>query len=444
MHLRVATIALATVMAAPVSAETLTGEAAFGDWSSDAPGVRRLITPADMPEPFSTPAAAARAAIVARGDAVPVVPDGFSVQLLADGLQRPRTLRAAPNGDIFLAESGADRILLLRRKADGDVERHVFAEGFNYPYGMALHPAGDNPQWLYVADTTRIVRLPYRAGETAPAGEAEVVVSGIPSGGHGSRDLVFSADGSEMLLSVGSRSNVVSDLPAWDAEQISSFEERHGRGAVWDYEEGRAVVRAFDLEGNEKPTFATGLRNCSGLALQPVTGDVWCAVNERDGMGDNLPPDYLSRVPQGSFFGWPWYYIGGNEDPRHAGSRPDLAGEVTVPDVLLQPHSAPLAIAFYTDGPFPEAYHGDGFATLHGSWNRGAITGYKVVRIVIGENGVPTGEYEDFVTGFVLDATTAWGRPSGVTVDTEGALLVSEDGNGTVWRIAPSNQPPTP
>lgn len=434
MLVRAATVTLAALVASPVSAETLTGEAAFGSWNTDAPGVRRHITPADMPAPFSTPAASQRARIVERGEAVPLVPEGFSAELLADGLQRPRTLRSAPNGDVFLAESGADRILLLRRSEDGSIERHVFAEGFNYPYGMALYPAGDDPQWLYVADTTRVLRLPYRSGETA-AGEAEVVVSGIPSGGHSSRDLVFSADRTRILLSVGSQSNVASDLPALSADEITAFEQQHGRGAVWDYETGRAVVRAFDLEGNEQPTFATGIRNCSGLAVQPQTGAVWCAVNERDGLGDNLPPDYLSRIPQGSFFGWPWYYIGNHEDPRHAGARPDLANEVTVPDVLLQPHSAPLALAFYEDGPFPADFHGDGFATLHGSWNRGAITGYKVVRVIIGEDGVPTGEYEDFVTGFVLDDTSAWGRPSGVAVDGEGALLVSEDGSGTVWRI---------
>jgi glucose/arabinose dehydrogenase len=172
------------------------------------------------------------------------------------------------------------------------------------------------------------------------------------------------------------------------------------------------------------------------LAIQSETGDLWCATNERDGLGDNLPPDYATRVGQGKFYGWPWYYIGDNEDPRHTGARPDLAGQVTIPDVLIQAHSAPLGIVFYDEDAFPGDYRGDGFVALHGSWNRESLTGYKVVRIVI-EDGKPTGEYQDFMTGFVLDAETVWGRPVGVAVAKDGALLVSEDGSGTIWRVAP-------
>ena len=432
-----ALFAFAALLAAPAAAETLTGEAAFGDWSTDRPGVRRLITPADMPQPYATEPSAARAEIVPRGKAVPVVPEGFSVALVADRLERPRTMRVAPNGDIFLAESGAGRILVLRRSDDGSYQRHVFADGFDYPYGIAFYPSADRPEWLYIAETARVVRFPYAVGDTRAAAPAEVVVSGIPSRGHATRDLVFTPDGT-MLLAVGSRSNVASDMPKLSDAQVADFEDVWGPGAAWGGEEGRAAVRAFDSEGKERHAYATGLRNCSGLSVQPATGAVWCAVNERDGLGDNLPPDFLTRVPDGSFFGWPWYYIGANQDPRHAGARADLRAEVTTPDVLLQPHSAPLAITFYEGDAFPAEYRGDGFAALHGSWNRGAITGYKVVRVIIDDTGVPTGEYEDFAVGFVKDAASAWGRPSGITVDRDGALLVSEDGNGTIWRISPS------
>ena len=181
--------------------------------------------------------------------------------------------------------------------------------------------------------------------------------------------------------------------------------------------------------------FATGIRNCVGLAIQPQTGVPWCSTNERDGLGDNLVPDYVTRVRENAFYGWPWFYIGSNEDPHHVGRRPDLKDKVTVPDVLLQAHSASLGLTFYEGQNFPAEYRGDAFAAEHGSWNRSKRTGYKVVRIRL-KDGVPTGEYEDFVTGFVLNDTEVWGRPVGVTVARDGALLISEDGNGTIWRIS--------
>jgi hypothetical protein len=239
-----------------------------------------------------------------------------------------------------------------------------------------------------------------------------------------------------MYVAVGSDSNVAQGIERRSASEIAEVEASRGLGAAWGEEENRAAVLVFDPDGANGRIFATGIRNCSGLAVEPRTGDLWCATNERDGLGDDLPPDYLSRIGEGKFYGWPWYYIGDHEDPRHAGARPDLAGKVTIPDVLLQPHSAPLGIAFYDRDAFPEEYRGDGFATLHGSWNRGSRTGYKVVRIIM-ENGVPTGEYEDFMTGFVLSDDDVWGRPVGVAVAKDGALLISEDGNDTIWRVAP-------
>ncbi len=191
----------------------------------------------------------------------------------------------------------------------------------------------------------------------------------------------------------------------------------------------------FAPGGGPLQLVASGLRNCVGLAIEPKTKALWCATNERDGMGDDLPPDYATSVQPGAFYGWPWYYIGSHEDPRHCEERPDLAGHVALPDVLLQPHSAPLGITFL-DGPgLPSDYAGDGLVTLHGSWNRARRTGYKVVRLRM-HDGVPTGEYVDFMTGFVADDDAVWGRPVGVTVLHDGSVLVSEDANGTIWRVS--------
>jgi glucose/arabinose dehydrogenase len=207
-------------------------------------------------------------------------------------------------------------------------------------------------------------------------------------------------------------------------------------GATWDTEERRANVLSFDPDGKNEKIVATGLRNCSGIAIQPATGRPWCVVNERDGLGDDDTPfEYATQVKEGAFYGWPWYYIGGNEDPRHKGARPDLKGKVSVPDVLMQAHSAPLQIVFYEGDDFPAAYKGSAFVTLHGSWNRAQRTGYKVVRLLFDNAGNPTGAYEDFMTGLVISDKQVWGRPVGVAVAKDGSLFVTEDGNGTIWRV---------
>ncbi len=416
----------------------LTGEAAFGDWSGDHPGVRRLISAADLPAADLSASNSASADIRPFPEGTkPTVPPGFTVDLFASDLNMPRTIRVAPNGDIFVAESGAGRITVFRAadNATAPSEKSVFAEGFNYPYGIAFYPPGPNPVFVYVAQRDRIFRFPYKNGDLKASGERIPVLAGIPATGHSTRDILFSPDGKLMYLTVGSASNAGEGLAKKSPEDIVRIETNLGLGAAWDEETGRASVFTFDASGRNGKVFASGIRNCSGIAVQPATAALWCATNERDGIGDNLPPDYISRIKQGGFYGWPWYYIGDNEDPRHAGERPDLKGKVTVPDVLLQPHSAPLAITFYDGTAFPEEYRGDGFATLHGSWNRGKLTGYKVVRIILKDN-VPTGEYEDFVTGFVLGDDTIAGRPVGIAVAHDGALLVSEDGNNTIWRIA--------
>jgi hypothetical protein len=236
-----------------------------------------------------------------------------------------------------------------------------------------------------------------------------------------------------MLISVGSASNDAEGMRA-PPGGLPSWSDQHPLGASWGDETDRAAVLAFDPDGKNPGIFATGIRNCVGLAIHPVTGDVWCSTNERDGLGDDLVPDYVTRVREGSFYGWPWFYIGDHQDPRHAGERPDLKGRVTIPDVLIQPHSASLGLTFYNGNAFPAEYRGDGFAAEHGSWNRSRRTGYKVVRIRL-KDGIPTGAYEDFVTGFVVNDSEVWGRPVGVAVAHDGALLVSEDSNGTIWRI---------
>ena len=286
------------------------------------------------------------------------------------------------------------------------------------------------------ATTGSVVRFAYAGGDLKARGRAETIVPELPSGvGHSTRDIAFSKDGSRMFVSVGSGSNDGEGMGRRSPQAIAQFEAEHGVGAAWSSEADRAAVLAFDPDGRNKKTFATGIRNCVGLAVHPSTGDVWCSTNERDALGDDLVPDYVTRVREGGFYGWPWYYIGANEDPRHRGARPDLKDKVIVPDVLIQSHSASLQMTFYTGTQFPAEYRGDAFAAEHGSWNRAKRTGYKIIRIKL-KDGVPSGDYQDFATGFVINDNAVWGRPVGVAVAHDGALLVSEDGNGTLWRIS--------
>ena len=431
--------ALTIALAGPALAqsEPLRGAAAFGDWRSNKPGVIRLIRPEDLPKPGATPSTANGPHIVRRPPSVvPQVPAGFKIELFADGLSGPRQMRVAPNGDLFVSETSAGRIRVLRA-ADGSPKpsaNEVYASGLHQPFGIAFFPSGDNPQWVYVAETDRVVRFPYNPGDLTATQKPETVVAELPHGyGHTTRDIAFAPGDRLMLVSVGSESNAAEGmrdppggLPAWI--------DRHPLGASWGRETNRADVLAFDPDGKNPVVFATGIRNCVGLAVHPRTGGAYCSTNERDGLGDNLVPDYVTRVREGAFYGWPWYYIGGNEDPHHSGQRPDLKDKVTIPDVLLQAHSASLGLTFYEGNMFPAEYSGDGFAAEHGSWNRSTRTGYKIIRIRL-RDGVPTGAYEDFVTGFVISDSKVWGRPVGVAVAHDGALLISEDGNGTIWRV---------
>ena len=299
-------------------------------------------------------------------------------------------MRVAPNGDIFIAETGANRIRVLRAAdgADAPSENQIFATGLDRPFGIAFYPAGDNPQWIYVANNNSVVRFPYHNGDLKAGGDAQVIVPRLcgSGGGHSTRDVVFSRDGKRMFISVGSGSNVAEGMGKKNPQDIASWEAEHGLGAAWGSETHRADILVTDPEGHEPlRAFATGIRNGVGMAVNPDTGDLWVSTNERDGLGDDLVPDYITRVKEGGFYGWPWYYMGNHEDPRHAGERPDLAGKAIVPDVLLQAHSASLEMTFYTAtngvAAFPAEYRGDVFAAFHGSWNRTLRTGYKVVRV---------------------------------------------------------------
>lgn len=434
--MRAAIVTFAFLACLPTAgAEVLTGPKAFGDWREDAPGVQRLIRPGDLPMPYASRSASNGERTVSRpANAVPKAPPGFQVDLFAQGLEGPRSLRVAPNGDVFVAETQGGRIRVFRPGGAAPNRGEVFATGLDNVFGLALGPDAAQPAFVYAAVPTGVVRFAYRPGDMKSSGQGEWIIRNLPGGGHAMRDLAITHDGRSLLVSVGSLSNVAQGAGERPAN-VSAHEGSRAPGAAWGQEDGRAVLLIYDINGVNRRFFATGLRNCSGLAIQPQTALPWCVVNERDGLGDDLPPDYATSVRSGGFYGWPWYYIGANEDPRHKGARPDLRERVSVPDVLLQPHSAPLGIAFYDAAMFPADYEGDAFVTLHGSWNRAKRTGYKVVRLRF-ESGKATGVYEDFLTGFVVDDARVWGRPVGVAVMLDGALLVSEDSGGTIWRVS--------
>jgi glucose/arabinose dehydrogenase len=396
----------------------------FTDYRSQAPGTRHHITAADLPEPNATESANNGPALVRRPEgAWPRAPKGFRVGLYAEGLRNPRQIRTAPNGDVFVSESAAGRIRVLRGVgADGKAKTSaIFAEGLRQPFGVAFYPASAVPEYVYVGETGRIVRYPYRSGDMKARAAAEKVVEipggGNIDGGHWTRDVAFSLDGGKMFVSVGSRSNV-NDPDDHPEEKM------------------RADILAFDARGQGGRVYASGLRNPVGLAVNPTTGELWTSVNERDRLGDDLVPDYITRVRENGFYGWPWYYIGAHPDPRLSGKHPELKDKVLVPDVLIQPHNASLGIVFYTGTSFPAAYAGDLFAAEHGSWNRSERTGYEVIRVPMKNGRSADGGYEDFLTGFVTSDGQVWGRPVGVAVGGDGALLVTDDASGSVWRVS--------
>jgi len=397
----------------------------FTDYRQQKPGLVHKITPQDLPRPFLSRSADNHAKVIPRpGNGRPLVPPGFRVDLYASGLENPRQIRTAPNGDLFVAESKANRIDIFHGPDNHDApgRAKTFAIGLNKPFGMTFYPPGPNPSYLYVANTDSVVRFAYKNGDLHARGTPQVIVPDLPGGGslagggHWTRDIVFLVDGTKMYISVGSLSNHD------DADK--DLKEYH---------------RATNLEANPDGTalrvFAWGIRNAVGIAVDPATGELWASVNERDGIGDNLPPDYITHVEQNGFYGWPWFYIGPNPDPALKGRHPELASKVIVPDVLIEPHNASLGMTFYDGQQFPPEYHGDIFAAEHGSWNRSVRTGYEVIRVPLKE-GRATGAYEDFLTGFVTRKGQVWGRPVGVAVAADGSLMVTDDASGSVWRIS--------
>jgi glucose/arabinose dehydrogenase len=413
-------------LAAPDDQPKADQKGVFSDYRSERPGVVHKITVADLPAPFATESAQNNPRVVDRPEgAMPQTMPGYSVAEYATGFENPRLIRTAPNGDVFLAESRPGRIKVMRGMgADGRAQTvEVFATGLKRPFGIAFYPLGSNPKFVYVGNTDSVVRFPYKKGDLKARGPQEVIVPDLPSGGqltgggHWTRDIAFSRDGKKMYVSVGSNSNV-DDSDTTPAEK------------------DRATILEFTPEGKGRRIYVSGIRNAVGIAIHPKTGQLWASVNERDGLGDNLVPDYITRVKDGDFFGWPWFYMGGNQDPRHPGKRPELKAKVKTPDVLIEPHSASLEMVFYTAPDAPADYRTSIFAAQHGSWNKTTRTGYKVIRVPLKDGVEPTGEYEDFLTGFVTADGQVWGRPVGVAVAKDGSLLVSDDGSNIVWRVS--------
>ena len=394
--------------------------APFTDYRFEKPGTVRKITVQDLPQPFATKSANNGPKLVARpSDAWPKTLPGFSVQQYASGLKNPRLIVTAPNGDFFVAESDAGDLKLFRGiTADGKPQQvETFATGLKRPYGIAFYPPGPDPQWVYVGNVNSVVRFPYQNGDLKARGPQQHVVDVPEGGGHWTRSVQFTPDGKQMLVAVGSGSNV-DDPDTTPAEK------------------NRADILEFNPDGSDLSVYAYGIRNAGGgIAFSPDTGELWCSVNERDGLGDNLVPDYITHVQKGGFYGWPWWYMGGHQDPRHEGKHPELKEKVITPDVLLQPHNASLEFTFYEGQQFPAEYKGDIFAAEHGSWNKSLRAGYEVIRVPLHQTGHASGEYEDFVTGFVLPNGNVWGRPVGITLGTDGSLLVTDDGSNTIWRV---------
>jgi glucose/arabinose dehydrogenase len=397
----------------------------FTDFRYELPGTVRKITVADLPQPYESKSAGNSPDVVARpANAWPVAPAGFKVEMYASGLDNPRLLRTAPNGDIFLAESDPGRIRVFRgMTGDGKPEQmQVFAEKLKHPYGIAFYPPGPDPQWVYIGDTNEVLRFPYHNGDLKASGPSQHIADLPAGGGHWTRAVDFSADGKRMFVAVGSASN--------DDDTDTHPGEKN-----------RADILVCDPASCTLSVYAYGIRNAGGgISVNPQTGELWCSVNERDALGDNLVPDYITHVQEGGFYGWPWWYMGAHQDPRQQGKHPELKDKAIVPDVLLQPHNASLEFTFYQGKQFPAEYSGELFASEHGSWNKAVRVGYEVIRVPLHQTGHASGEYEDFLTGFVLPDGQVWGRPVGITVAPDGSLLVSDDGSNSIWRVSYSGK----
>lgn len=386
------------------------------------PGSVIEIAPSALAKPYATPSRANASNDVPRGKNIPTVPAGFRVSVFAENLDHARNLLVLENGDVLLAEQRPGKVTLLRdANNDGVAElTQTFAEGFNNVYGLAV---GNNA--LYVGDTQGIWRIPYTAGDTkARAAQTRITAEGAfgGSGGHITRNLALSADGTKIYVAVGSRGNIAEE------------------------EEQRATIQEFVLvdggaRATSQRTFASGLRNAVGTAFYPGTNSLYTVVNERDGMGDELVPDYLTHVAEGGFYGWPYSYIGQNPQPGFADKKPELVKKAIAPDVLFRSHSAPLGLAFYTGTAFPAEYQGGAFVALHGSWNAAKPRAYHVVFVPFKGGKPVANSYKVFASGFWTgaDRPQVWGRPAGVAVAKDGSLLIADDGSQTIFRVSAVN-----
>jgi glucose/arabinose dehydrogenase len=431
--LRVASLgALVCLISSPAlrgqNQQVLTGKDAFTDYLKEQPGVIHKLTVADLPAPYATKGVDNGAEMVKRPDgAWPKTLPGFKVEQYYTGLDQPRLIRTAPNGDLFVAISYDNKIMVFRGVDASGKPKQVstFAAGLSQPFGIAFYPPGPNPKWVYIGNTDSVVRFPYKNGDMKATGAPEKLADlpgggRLRGGGHWTRDIAFSKDGQRMFVSVGSHSN--------DDDSDTHPEEFH-----------RADVLEFTPEGKFVKIYAYGIRNCVGEAINPTTGQLWCSTNERDMLGDDLVPDYITHVDEGGFYGWPWFYMGNNWDPRQQGKHPELKAKVLTPDILVNPHFASLEMTFYEGSQLPAMYKGDIFAAEHGSWNRAKRSGYEVILAPM-HDGKATGEYEDFLTGFTTPDGHVWGRPVGVTVANDGSLFVTDDGSGTIWHVSYTGQ----
>jgi glucose/arabinose dehydrogenase len=394
----------------PIVTVFLLGLLSTAAFAVDRPGQKFLLKPSDLPKPYATPAVPNNDVVIARPAGVmPQAPKGFKVSIFADGLSNARGLLPAPNGDVFVSERNAGKITLLRDSAGAGKadQRFTFIGGLTKPQGLALKDG-----YLYFSDQIAVWRTPYKPGQTA-SGKPERLTTAPDlrnSGMHATRNLAITPDGT-IFVEMGSHDNVS------------------------EYQPGAKI---FQIKNGKLVEYASGIRNPVGIALYPGTSDLFVAVNERDGLGDNLPPDYFTSVKPGGFYGYPWSYTGTNPDPDFGAKRPDMVAKAITPDVLFPAHSAPTGLAFYTGDSFPAEYKGDAFVSLHGSWNTSQPHGYKVVRIRF-KNGRPAGGYENFLTGFwdgkTKNPPKVWGRPVGLTVAKDGSLLVADDVGQLVWKV---------
>jgi len=374
------------------------------------------IKPQDLPKPYASESVRNSSKAIAQPpNAVLNVPKGFKINVFAEGdFRYPRMMALAPNGDVFVADSRANAIVILRDKNKDGVaeERFTFAENLSQPFGMAF-----NADWFYVANTDSVVRFKYKSGQTKAETAPEKLIT-LTEGGynqHWTRNIIFSPDGKKMYVSIGSSGNV-------DVEK----------------DERRAAISEYNPDGTGYRLFASGIRNPIGLAFNPISKELWTAANERDGLGDNLVPDFVTSVKDGAFYGFPFAYIGQNEEPRRKGERPDLVKKTIVPDVLVTSHSAALGMTFYQGKMFPQEYQGDAFVALHGSWNRQNLTGYKIIRVRFKDGKLVGNSYEDFVSGWLPNESSneVWGRPVGLLVNSDGSLLICDDGAKKIWRVS--------